>query len=134
MQHVTRKQLAQIIGEKTMHIVDRRQLVTAVAAFLSDGHESIDIDSLVRDVMQYRLEHGLVEATAVSAHELTPAVIKDVEDVLKERFPDAQQIIINQRVEPEVVGGVRIELPRETLDLSVRTKLNTLKRLVAEEK
>lgn len=129
----TRAQLAEIIGEKTLATSDRKQLASSIAAYLTTQAKKVDIDSLVRDVMQYRLEHGVVEAVAVSAHELTPAVIADVKALLKEHFPDATSISVDTRIDENMVGGVRIELPRETLDLSVRNKLNTFKRLVAQE-
>lgn len=135
MQAVTRKELAEIIGEKTLHLRGRGNLARSVAAYAASEPGSIkDVDSLVRDIMQYRLERGLVEAVAVSAHELSPAVIKDIEDLLKDHFPNAKSVLVDTRLDESVVGGVRIELPQETLDLSVRSKLNTLKRLVSEER
>lgn len=130
---VTRKQLAEVIGRRTMQVNGQKELAKHIAAYLVSERQKVDIDSLLRDVMQYRLENGLVEATAVSAHELTPVVIKDIENVLRERFPKAKSIAINTRIDGGLVGGVKIELPRETLDLSIKSKLNLFKRLVAEE-
>ncbi|MDQ3123850.1 MAG: F0F1 ATP synthase subunit delta [bacterium] len=130
---VTRKELAEIIGEKTMHITNRQKLANAVAAYLSSEHKTVNIGSLMRDVMQYRLERGIVEAMAVSAHELTPVVLKDIKILLREHFPHTKTVLLDQRVDPEVIGGIRIELPQEVLDLSVKSKLNLFKRLVAEE-
>lgn len=133
MQAVTREELAEIIGEKTLHETDRARLVQAVAAYLADVHRAVDIDSLMRDVMQYRQDRGIIEATAVSAHEVTAGVMQDIEDLLRRHFPDAKRIIVSSRLDSSVIGGIKLELPRETLDLSVRSKLNTFKRLVAEE-
>lgn len=130
---VARKDLARIIGEKTMKVNSTDTLAKKVAAYLVEEGQKVDLNSLLRDVMQYRLEHGVVEAVAVSAHELTPAVIKDVKSVLGEHFPDAKHIKVDTRIDEKLIGGIRIELPHETLDLSVRSKLNRFKRLVAEE-
>lgn len=129
----SREQLAEIIGEKTMSITNTEKLARAVAAYIATESKPIDLASLTRDVMQYRLEHGVVEATVVSAHELNAIVIKDVKGLLKEHFPSAKKFIIDSRIDESLVGGIRIELPRETLDLTVRSKLNRFKRLVAEE-
>lgn len=129
----SREQLAEIIGEKTMSITNTEKLARAVAAYIATEPKPIDLASLTRDVMQYRLEHGVVEATVVSAHELNAIVIKDVKGLLKEHFPSAKKFIIDSRIDESLVGGIRIELPRETLDLTVRSKLNRFKRLVAEE-
>lgn len=134
MTRVTRQELAEIIGEKTLHITDTSKLVRSIAAYIASETKAIDLDSLVRDVMQYRLEHGHVEAVAVSAHELSPAVMRDIEELLREHFPAAKRVQVDRRIDDSLVGGVRIELPHETLDLSVRSKLNLFKRLVAEER
>jgi F0F1-type ATP synthase delta subunit len=133
MSKVTRKELAEIIGEKTLQSKDTRTLARNIAAYVSAKHMTVDIDSLLRDVMQYRLERGYVEAIAVSAHELNPTVIKDIKDLLAEHFPGSKSVRVDTRIDDSLVGGVRIELPQESLDLSVRNKLNMFKRLVAEE-
>lgn len=133
MQTVTRTELAEVIGEKTMHITDKDKLVKSIAAYLAFEHKSVDLNSLTRDIMQYRLEHGIVEAIAISAHPLTPEVIKDIKGMLKEHYPHAKDIRVDSQIDENLVGGVRIELPREDLDLTVRSKLNLFKRLVAEE-
>lgn len=131
---VTRQELAHIIGEKTMHISDTKELARQVAAYIVDERASVNINSLVRDVMQYRLERGIVEAVAVSAHELSPVVLADIRQLLQEHFPEAKHVTVGTRIDKSLVGGVRIELPRENLDLSIRSKLNLFKRLVAEER
>ncbi len=134
MSTVTRKELAGIIGEQTLHIVDKGTLAKAVAAYLSAEHRSVDINTLMRDIMQYRLERGIVEVVAISAHELTPVVLADIKSLMHEHFPAAKEIIIDTRLDESVVGGIRLELPQETLDLSVKAKLNLFKQLVAEER
>ena len=133
MTKVTRKELVEVIGEKTLSVTDKAVLAQGIAAYLSTEHNHIDLASLTRDVMQYRLERGIVEAVAVSAHELTPLVISDIKALLKEHFPDATKISVDSRIDETVVGGIRIELPREVLDLSVKSKLNLFKRLASQE-
>lgn len=134
MQTITRKELAAVIGEKTLHVRDRNTLATSVAAYISSSVKAVDLDSLMRDVMQYRLEHGIVEAIAVSAHPIDNRVLRDIEELLREHFPDSKSIVIDSKIDPKIIGGIRIELPQENLDLSVRSKLNTLKRMVANER
>jgi len=134
MSHVTRQELAEVIAEKTLHTTDRQKLVSGVAAYFAGTHTAVDMNSLMRDIMQYRLEQGYVEALAVSAHELPKNVLDDIVLLLKEHFPTATQFRVDGVVDQSVVGGVRIELPQETLDLSVKSKLYLFKRLTAEEK
>lgn len=133
MNTVTRQELAEIIGEKTLATRDGKKLAREIAAYLSQQTKPVDLSSLIRDVMQYRLENGIIEARAVSAHELTSVVVSDIEALLKERYPAATRVEVDSIIDETVVGGIRIELPRETLDLSVKNKLNMFKRLVTEE-
>ncbi len=133
MSRVTRKELAEVIGKQTLHISDNKKLVKSVAAYLAQQPKAVDLNSLMRDVMQYRLENGYVEAMAVSAHPLNAHVVSDIKALLREHFPDAKYFRVDTRIDESVVGGVRIELPQENLDLSVKSRLNLFKRLVAEE-
>jgi len=127
----SRTDLAEVIGERTLRVSDLKKLEKAVAAFLLSENKAEDLDSLMRDVMRYRAEHGLVEATVVSAFPLTREVRSDVLSALKAEYPTAKSYHLNEQVDPGVIGGVRLEMANEELDLTVRGKLNTLKRLTA---
>ncbi len=133
MHNVTRTELAQVIAQKTL-LLSKQDLVNNLAGYITESHGSVNLDDLLRDVMHYRQAHGVIEAVVVSAHELDAQALTDVEALLRERYTDAQKIIINQRIDNGVVGGIRIELPRETLDLTVKAKLNRFKRLTEEKK
>ncbi len=128
---ISRHKLVEIIAEQTLDIRDNSKLAREVAAYLITEHRSDDLNPIMRDVMQYRHDKGIVEATAVSAHDLTPEIIKDVHNVLDAEFPDAKEIIVTTKYDPSLVGGVRIDLANQQLDLTVRAKLNTFKRLTA---
>lgn len=130
----TRHHLASVIAEKTMHITDMTLLTQEIAAYLLEEKQTDGLESLVRDIMQYRANHGLVEAVAVSAYPLTDQVMNDVEQLLKNEYPRAKSIVVSQKRDPDVVGGIRIDLANEQLDLSVKAKLNTFKRLTALER
>jgi len=133
MKHI-RHRLAKVIGEKTLHTTDASELAREIAAYLLLENDTAELESLVRDVMEYRLHQGYVEATLVSAHEVGDQVTEDVRAILHEEYPKAKKIIIRERQEPSVVGGVLVELPNEQLDLTVRSKLNIFKRLTMSGK
>jgi len=128
---VSRLELAEVIAERTLHINDSAKLATAVAGFLLEEGRVDELDSLMRDVLNYRAKHGHVEATVVSAYPISDSVKKDVLAAIKSEYPKAKVFVINEKVDPSVVGGVRIELANEELDLTVQAKLNTFKRLTA---
>lgn len=128
---ISRPDLAAVIAERTMHMTDQNDIVQAVAAYLLDEGRTEDVSSLMRDVARVRAEHGLVEATVVSAYELNAGALSEVRGALKSEYPNAKSFVINKQIDPTLVGGLRIEMGGEELDLSVRAKLNTLKRLTA---
>lgn len=130
---VSRLELAEIIGERTLH-EPMGALKTAIAAYLLEENDVSELDSLMRDVLAYRAAHGFVEATLFSAHPLTDAVRKDVANLLRQEYPNAKSISMNEMIDHSVVGGVRIELAGKELDLTVRAKLNIFKRLTAARK
>ncbi len=131
MSTVSRQELATVVAEKSKDM-SHEDLVKMVAAYLSETGETVNIDNLVRDIMQLRLQNGMVEAVVVMAHEPTEQVLDDVRNILKDHFPDAKKITLDVRIDTSVVGGISVQLPQETLDLTVRAKLNRFKRLIEE--
>lgn len=124
-----RHHLAATIAERTLHVSDTDELAREVAAYLLHENKVAELDSLMRDVIAYRAEHGVVEAVALSAHDLDHTDLEDIEQLLQEEYPSAKQFTVDQVKVPELIGGVKIELPGEQLDLTVRAKVNTFKRL-----
>lgn len=124
-----RLNVARVIAERTMNLKNPKLLAQEVAGYLLDKNATADIDSLLRDVLAYRAEHGLIEAVIVSAYPLTAMIRKDVMAELKTENPQAKSIIITEEIDPTVVGGLRVESVHVQLDLTVRARLNTLKRL-----
>jgi F0F1-type ATP synthase delta subunit len=129
MAKIPRHQIAQVLAERSLGRVSAKAFSDEIAAFLLHEHRTADIEPLLRDVMQYRADHGIVEVIAVSAHPLSMGVRSDIERQVTSVFPDAKQIIISEELQPEVVGGVRLELPNQQFDLSVRAKLSRFKQL-----
>jgi F0F1-type ATP synthase delta subunit len=107
-------------------------LSRSIAAYLLETGRTGELESLLRDVIRIRAEHGVVEVIAVSAHKLTAAVEADITHQVRQQYPTAKKIIITEQLDPEVVAGVRLEFPGEQLDLSVRAQLNHFKQLTSE--
>lgn len=131
---VTRKELAEYIAKRTLRVKDYKTLVHEVAAYLLHERRTSDLASLIRDIMKYRAELGIIEAAAVSAHTLSTDVTKEIRQILKQQFPDAKEVSVTNKIDENVVGGVKIELPGKQLDLTLRGRLATFKRLTDEIK
>jgi len=130
MSKLPRHELAAILAEKALSM-SAANLAEEVAAYLLAENRTGELDSLLRDIMQYRADHGVVEVMAVSAHALTDGTRREVEAQIRELYPAAKQIIISEQLDQSVIGGVKIELANQQLDLSIRSKLNRFKQLTA---
>lgn len=126
--------LVEVIGAKSLDASDFRQLAREIAAYLMETNQTAGLESLIRDIMAYRARHGVVESTTTSAHALSNDDIDDIKYILRSEYPQANSLFINETKDPSVIGGVRIDMPGEQLDLTVRAKVNTFKRLTTTGK
>lgn len=106
-----------------------RKFTREVASYLLRENRTGELDSLARDWISYRARQGVVEVTALSAHKLSAAALSEIKRKVKQAYPDARQIIINEKLDAGIIGGVRLEFPDKQLDLSIRNKLNKFKQL-----
>src|SRR5665213_1883602 len=121
--------IAAIIADRSRGSTGTKQLSQEVAAYLLDEGRTGELDSILRYIMQYRADHGIVEVIAVSAHSLDARVRADIETRMRGLYPQAKQVIVSEQHDASVIGGVRLELANQQLDLSVRSKLNRFKQL-----
>ncbi len=132
---VPRYQIANIIAKLSLKSdADAKELSSEIAAYLLSERRTGELHSLLRDVASLRAKQGIVEVNAVSAHKLTDTVLSDIREQVQEQYPSAKQIIINERIDKNLVGGVRLEMLDKQLDLSVRAKLNRFKQLTTSER
>ena len=113
-----------------MKTEDEKKLARKTAAYLIAAGKTSELNSLTRDMMQLqKSEEKIVELDAVSAHPLSTEQIKNIEKAVKAISPNAEEIIINRKIDQGVIGGVRLEFANHLLDLSAGAKLNKLKQL-----
>lgn len=129
-----RTKIAGAIAAKTLKSGVSRRLSQEIAAYLLSERRVGDLDSILRDVQNDWAAAGYVEVTAASAHPLTDAIKADITRQVKSLYPDARQVIITEVADPEVIGGVRLNLPNQQLDLTIEAKLNKFKQLTAAGK
>jgi F-type H+-transporting ATPase subunit delta len=134
MSKVGRRTLAAVLAERFAEVKDPAELEREVAAYLMSERRTAELESLLRDISQYRADNGHVEADVVSAFPLSSTVKRDLEQVIKRAYPEAKRITLSDRIDSDVVGGVRLELPNQLLDATVRAKLNEFKQLTVMEK
>lgn len=123
MSKVSRKQLAEAIVHILKKSTSKAELARNVAAYLITETRTRELDSLIRDIMQLRFEdEGVLELDIISAHPVTD----EIKSIITSKLP-AKQYVVNEEVLPELVGGVRIQTTDSQLDLTVVSRLNSLK-------
>jgi F0F1-type ATP synthase delta subunit len=134
MSKVSRHRLANMIAARSLEPKSARQLAKEIAAYLLVERRTGELESLLRDILQYRADHGIVEVRSVSAHPLTEQLRRDIKLQIRELYPAAKQIIIDEELDETVIGSIRLELANQQFDASVRTKLNHFKQLAVAGK
>lgn len=103
-----------------------------VAAYLIDSGKTSELNSLLRDVADIRREQSsIIEMTATSAFPLNAEQTSEIEGLVKKQYPAVKQVVIHNELNSDVIGGVSLSLPGASLDLTIRAKLNKLRKLTA---
>lgn len=123
-----RNAVAKVINQK-LSTADSKKAAQDIAGYLLAEKRVGELDSLMRDIQQLRAEQGTLEVTALSAHELDKHSLEEIKTLLSKKFPGTKKIIINQILDADVVGGVRLVMANDQLDLSIRYKLSKFKQL-----
>ena len=131
-------EIAQVLAKRSLKTgmtgANNKSFGREIAAYLLETGRVSELDSLMRELIAYRAKHGVVEVTALSARQLSADAQAEVRAEVKRLYTGAKQIIINERHDPDLVGGVRLELVDQQLDLSIRSTLNRFKALSTTER
>ena len=79
--------------------------------------------------VRYNAEHGILEATAVSAVALTDEQKARLTEKLE--AVTGKSITLTNRVDAKVLGGIRLDIEGTELDGTVQNRLNGLRRQIA---
>lgn len=80
--------------------------------------------------LRYNEEHGIAEAMAVSAVPLTQEQVDALERMLASKT--GKKVVLHQKVNPELIGGMQVDLEGKRYDNSIRTRLDRLRRTLIE--
>lgn len=123
----TQKQLAQIIYEKLSKSTNQRALAKEIASYLVESRQSLHLPSLMRDVMAIRADAGIIEVDAVSAFDLDAHVKRELSLLIKREHPKVKKVLLDSSLDESVVGGVRLDMPAEQLNLTIHDRMSRFK-------
>ena len=124
-----RTRLAQTIADRSLKGGISKQFSREVAAYLLSEQRVNELDSVLRDVQADWVAAGHIEVLVRSAHPLDANIKREIERVVKQRYPKAKRIVITEITDPSVIGSVRLNLANQQLDLSIEAQLNKFKQL-----
>lgn len=129
MSSVTNPQLAKALLPMIEATHDSKKLAHSIAQYLSQERRTKDLDAIMRDITRLRSEAGIVEATVTSAFPITPSLRREIQNLIASETK-AKKVLLNEVVNPDVLGGLRIEAGEQQLDTTIKTKLQKLKQAV----
>jgi len=124
-----RTRIASTIAGHALKSGFSKEYADDIAAYLLSERRVSELPSLLRDIQEDWAQSGHVEAVAYSAHPLTADMRGEITAQINKLYPAAKKIIVSEARDPALIGGVRISLPNQQLDLSIENKLNKLKGL-----
>ena len=122
MAHASIKSVAQAIINLSSTLPDS-EIAKTVASYLISERRTADLDKIMRQVALIRFQNGIEEINVTSAFPIST----DVRAKLKNFSKASNDIVINEIIDKNVIGGVKLEANNFYLDLTVRNRLNKLK-------
>ena len=75
-------------------------------------------------------ENQLLEVSVTSATELDPAVVEDIGKQIEKQT--GRKVELASTVDPDVLGGLKLQVGNMVLDATIRQRLETLRKQVAK--
>ena len=124
---ISHRALAKTIARELVDAPGRRQhWIKALAAYLVENNLTDRSDAIINDVTReiFALNGDLL-VRVTSARPLTAGLRDDIEQLLRQHT-GARRVILDESVDPSVLGGIIARTPDAELDLTVRSKLKQL--------
>ncbi len=103
------------------------QLIQSLAAFLTTEHRQADAQAIVRELERLLLNtEGKLYVHASSAYSLGKTQKAEITRIFSQQTA-AKEVIIQETLDPDVIGGVRLQTADHQLDLTVQRQLQRLK-------
>ena len=119
-----RSNLAEYIVASVEDNMNSKKLAKNIAEYLLDSRKASELESVLRDVVNLRAANGFVEVDAYSTHKLSDSAIKDIKTTVKNHYDNTKTVVVNNLIDEDLVGGVKLYIGSDRLDLSIKNKLN----------
>jgi F0F1-type ATP synthase delta subunit len=125
----SRSRISKTIANRILKVGNSKKLSTEIAAYLLAENQTKNLDSILRDIQLTWANEGYVEVIATSSFPLDAKTKASIGSRIKKVYPAAKQVIVTEVRDSSVIGGVKLSLANQQLDLSMEAKLNKFKQL-----
>ncbi len=131
MSKQTNTDIARAVLDRLNSGASMTDVTASLAAYLIEERRMGDQGAIVRDIERQLLQtQNKLYVRVTTAHQLDEAMLGQIKDTFQ-ADTGAKEIIIEQTINPDVIGGVRCETAEQRLDLTVRRQLQRLKGVTA---
>ena len=119
---LSRRKIAAYVADKLTTGTSVRETIKEVAAYLVDTRRTREAELLVRDIEDALVSHGIVVADVTSAHPLSSQLRGEIAALV-----GGKSLQLRETIDPNVLGGVRVNIPGKQFDGTIQRKLSALK-------
>jgi ATP synthase F1 delta subunit len=127
MSKISRRSLARYAADQLLAGKSAKLVAEALAAAVIENGQAGNTDYLLSDInAELENRRALTVGNVSSARPLTDDLRQQLSAQLK-KATGAEAVLLNESVEPELIGGLRVETAGQVWDTSLRRKLQQLK-------
>ena len=78
----------------------------------------------------YYFEEGICEVVAVTAAPMTAGNLEKLKK--KMESVTGKKVVLNNKVDPKVIGGIMVRIENKQIDATIKTRLNELARQLSQ--
>lgn len=129
---ITANQYAKSLYEATAE-KSKQEIDGAVAGFLKVLRKKNQM-KLAKKIIEkfseiYNKKNGIVETNVITRYKIQDTITKKIESFIKEKY-QAKKVILNNKIDLSIKGGIIIKVGDEILDGSVAKQLQNLKSIL----
>jgi F-type H+-transporting ATPase subunit delta len=119
---LSRRKIASYVAQQLVDGDNQTVAIKQLAAFLIDNRRTKEVQLIVRDIEFELQNRGIILAEVTTASALSDATRKEIERLVGQHA-DKGKIQLRQFIDPNVISGVRIDIPGKRLDATIARRL-----------
>lgn len=126
---ISRRKLAEYVADNLES--KKTTVIRELAAFLVQTKRTRELELVVRDIEAELRNRGVIIADVTSAYPLSAAVKKEISQFIastSSSTANKTEVHMRETIDSDLLGGVRIAIPGELFDGTIRHKINALRR------